>query len=507
MSESAMLADPVYLDFADGHFEKVYRLLSRWQREALFARDYLPVLLVWSARWVTDRLTVQRLIDALKQAPEYHEDSLLAAYLQSAEALALYHQSASTLAVDQLNQGAANWPHPLFQIALALLNYKVCLNQLAYDQALEHLLGALKYLEQIHWHDLHRRTLLNLAQLYFLKLDLKLSLHYFEVFLRLHQAAAEVSAQEQLDAFLILIQIHYVTHNLDAYASVCEQFEALLQDTQAIESLRSVFLYLEILINGGHLERAENLARLLEVQAQQTHHLPLLRELTTVFQPLLVLKRAILYGDTLQLQGLCTSAASLAGSSQKPVQRYFSAMYQYVLCYYSGDYRAAQAHLQNLTADVSLPASSTLQLVYLNHLAAVLYALEEDQQALEIMKSLLYRIQDTGYVRLLTDYLGPDISLLTLAVARCQASAQALSLDFLARLEEVLNKPGLFAGPSLSRQELKVLRLLAEHSSNRQIAAQLFISENTVKFHLKNIYAKLEVKERRCALEKARLLL
>ncbi|MEM1056001.1 MAG: response regulator transcription factor [Bacteroidota bacterium] len=47
--------------------------------------------------------------------------------------------------------------------------------------------------------------------------------------------------------------------------------------------------------------------------------------------------------------------------------------------------------------------------------------------------------------------------------------------------------------PSLSEREREVLLLLAEGKSNGEIATQLFISENTVRNHLANTYAKIGV--------------
>jgi LuxR family maltose regulon positive regulatory protein len=60
--------------------------------------------------------------------------------------------------------------------------------------------------------------------------------------------------------------------------------------------------------------------------------------------------------------------------------------------------------------------------------------------------------------------------------------------------------PDLTTGPDdLTVGELRVLRLLARGASNREIATHAEISENTVKFHLKNVYGKLGVSSRAAA--------
>ena len=49
---------------------------------------------------------------------------------------------------------------------------------------------------------------------------------------------------------------------------------------------------------------------------------------------------------------------------------------------------------------------------------------------------------------------------------------------------------------NLSKQEHKILQLVAEGMSNHEIAQHLFIAESTVKSHLSNIFSKLKVKRR-----------
>jgi len=50
--------------------------------------------------------------------------------------------------------------------------------------------------------------------------------------------------------------------------------------------------------------------------------------------------------------------------------------------------------------------------------------------------------------------------------------------------------------PHLTRRELEILRMVAEGQSNTQVAKLLWVTEQTVKFHLSNVYRKLGVANR-----------
>ena len=54
----------------------------------------------------------------------------------------------------------------------------------------------------------------------------------------------------------------------------------------------------------------------------------------------------------------------------------------------------------------------------------------------------------------------------------------------------------------LSAREVEVLLLLDEHLTTDEIAARLFISEHTVRSHVKSLLRKLGVSSRREALER-----
>jgi Response regulator containing a CheY-like receiver domain and an HTH DNA-binding domain len=49
---------------------------------------------------------------------------------------------------------------------------------------------------------------------------------------------------------------------------------------------------------------------------------------------------------------------------------------------------------------------------------------------------------------------------------------------------------------TLTSRETEILALIAEGKSNKEIAAELFISVNTVKVHVSNIFQKIEVSSR-----------
>ena len=48
----------------------------------------------------------------------------------------------------------------------------------------------------------------------------------------------------------------------------------------------------------------------------------------------------------------------------------------------------------------------------------------------------------------------------------------------------------------LTPRELEILQLVLEGRTNKAIAAEIFISEKTVEFHLDNLYTKIGVRTR-----------
>lgn len=67
-------------------------------------------------------------------------------------------------------------------------------------------------------------------------------------------------------------------------------------------------------------------------------------------------------------------------------------------------------------------------------------------------------------------------------------------------------KPIFKKSTTFTNTEMEVLKLLEQGKSKEEIAQYLFVSVNTVKFHLKNIYSKLESKSAHQAVWEARVL-
>ena len=125
-----------------------------------------------------------------------------------------------------------------------------------------------------------------------------------------------------------------------------------------------------------------------------------------------------------------------------------------------------------------------------------------------------------GYIRALIDE-GEDMSQLLLEHLRPSANSSELqqgsaTYAFLARLigtgtpeTQTQAQPSAHARPAsrgfastpppvepFTDREKKMLSMMVNYMSNQQIAAATFVTRDTVKYHLKNIYGKLGVKSR-----------
>ncbi len=104
----------------------------------------------------------------------------------------------------------------------------------------------------------------------------------------------------------------------------------------------------------------------------------------------------------------------------------------------------------------------------------------------------------TGY--LLKEISTDEVSTAIRAVADGQSQispsmAAKLLTEFKSMIQRTDEKR-LVPAPRLTDRELEVLKLVATGMNNRDIAKELFISENTVKNHVRNILEKLQLHSR-----------
>ncbi len=150
-------------------------------------------------------------------------------------------------------------------------------------------------------------------------------------------------------------------------------------------------------------------------------------------------------------------------------------------------------------------------------LVCALFAQHKMNQARRALAETIQLAAPEGFIRPFVDHGSPLAPLLSLALQEQNLSAQAMRF-----IDEVLYTLGrhgetpvllpleslesLATAASITPREHDVLRLVSQGLSNRQIALKLCISPGTVKTHLANIYAKLDVNSRTQAIAEAQTL-
>jgi LuxR family transcriptional regulator, maltose regulon positive regulatory protein len=135
-------------------------------------------------------------------------------------------------------------------------------------------------------------------------------------------------------------------------------------------------------------------------------------------------------------------------------------------------------------------------------------AVHDEEGALRALERALDLAEPRGYAGILARYGAPLRSLLRRRVAR-GTRHRALAAQLLSTLDDPSAAdraaPATLLEP-LSDRELAVLRFLPTMMSNAEIASEMFVSVNTVKTHLKHVYRKLDVADRRDCVRRAREL-
>jgi LuxR family transcriptional regulator, maltose regulon positive regulatory protein len=133
----------------------------------------------------------------------------------------------------------------------------------------------------------------------------------------------------------------------------------------------------------------------------------------------------------------------------------------------------------------------------------------DDAAALGLVEQALALAEPEGY---LGPFLAVGAPLRELIVRRIRAGTahRALAGEVADALDPHAAGPsarhGALVLEPLSEREATVLRYLPTALSKAEIASEMFVSVNTVKTHMKNIYRKLDVTDRAQAVRRARTL-
>jgi LuxR family maltose regulon positive regulatory protein len=144
--------------------------------------------------------------------------------------------------------------------------------------------------------------------------------------------------------------------------------------------------------------------------------------------------------------------------------------------------------------------------------SVVFFAQGEKDKAVQVLTEALALTEPGGHIRLFVDE-GALMAQLLL-----EAAARGIKPDYVARLLAAIeagkrdrdDKPALAPAGSLieplSQRELKILQLIAQGLSNREIGERLFLALDTVKGHNRKMFDKLQVQSRTEAIARARAL-
>jgi LuxR family transcriptional regulator, maltose regulon positive regulatory protein len=178
-----------------------------------------------------------------------------------------------------------------------------------------------------------------------------------------------------------------------------------------------------------------------------------------------------------------------------------------VICLAEGDPAAALRALQDVL-DGTAPVIGYVTLVVTHLLAGLAHRELGDQRAANQAAEQALALAEAD--RLVLPFAITGSAELMAALPRHETAHAALLADIL----DVLHGSSLAARDhtppplteELSPTELRVLRFLPTNLSRPEIASELSVSVNTVNTHFRNIYAKLQARDRSSAVRRAREL-
>lgn len=158
--------------------------------------------------------------------------------------------------------------------------------------------------------------------------------------------------------------------------------------------------------------------------------------------------------------------------------------------------KARELRPQLILMDIYMPDMGGLQATKLikaeiPEVKIVILTVSDDEQ------DLFEAIKNGAEGYLLKNMTGEEFGEMVSGIVRGELPMpRKLAGKILAEFQNLSKKAAEIPAPGLSAREKEVLSLVAKGSRNREIAACLFISEETVKYHLRNILNKLHLSNR-----------
>ncbi len=171
-----------------------------------------------------------------------------------------------------------------------------------------------------------------------------------------------------------------------------------------------------------------------------------------------------------------------------------------------GDVRGADDALAPLR-DADAPHGTVVEACVLTALAAD--RLREDGRASDALRRALQAAEPDGFRRPFTAHGGDQLDRLLARVALLHPEVRPLVAKLAGPAGDGADAQaddGTASAVELTDRELSVLQFLPSMLTYPEIALELFVSVNTVKTHLRHVYAKLDVGNRRQAVQRAREL-
>lgn len=221
-------------------------------------------------------------------------------------------------------------------------------------------------------------------------------------------------------------------------------------------------------------------------------------------EPVLIAERVHLYLD----QGAATRARHVLAGHSTAVETTAGATREALplaharLLLHQGRSADARALLDNILASAEQSGRRGRVIEALTLRALACDALNDETAALDDLQRALALAEPEGYVRIFLD-AGARLTRLLHRIGSIYANRllAAFPPSVRDRAADLLELP-----EPLTDRERDVLRLMARGLTYQQIASELIVSVNTVRYHVKSLYSKLQVNSRTLALVRAREL-